>query len=141
MSEPYCLAMVLCDGVHRDPATGKSTILGTFSTVGSHEFPAPIRVCVYWAITDVMGEIELTFRLVNAKNILDDDVEPVFSLSFPISSPSPLSVNEGHFGLETKLPEQGVYHCEMLAGNDLLMSRRLVAIDVTAINKKDDHHE
>lgn len=141
MSDPYCLAMVLCDAVHRDPATGKSTILGTFSTVGAREFPAPIRLCVYWAITDAMGEVELTFRLVNAKDILDDAVEPVFSLLFPIVSPSPLSVNEGHFGLEAKLPEQAVYHCEMLAGNNLLMSRRLVAIDVTAINKKDDHNE
>lgn len=38
MAEPYCLAMVLCDAVHRDPATAKHFVMGTFSSVGATDF-------------------------------------------------------------------------------------------------------
>ena len=95
MAEPYCLAMVLCDGVHCDPATGKHTLLGTFSTVGAPEFPAPVKFCIYFAITDLIGDLELTFRLVNSASIADENAEPVFQIPLTVQSPSPLAVCEG----------------------------------------------
>ena len=122
--------MVLCDEVHRDPATGKSTILGTFGTLGAREYPAPVKLCVYFAITDAIGDIEITFRLVDSKDIMDETVEPVFAFSLMVNSPNPLSVTEGSFGVRGMLPRPAVYHCEMFAGQDLLMSRRLVAVKI-----------
>ena len=132
MPDPYCLAMILCDSVHVDKATGKQTILGTFSTFGSTRYPARISLAIYYAITDAEGEIPLTFRVVDSKHGFEDDIEPVFSMEFMVRSPSPLAVVEGHFGLANGiLPAAGVYHCELLTGDSVLMSRRLVAIELT----------
>lgn len=136
MSEPYCLAMVLCDHVHRDPATGKHTILGTFSTLGAHVFPAQVSFAVYFAVTDGLGPTKLRIRLVDAKSGLvdesgDKDRKPVFEVSGEFVFESPLVVMEGAMHFKTSIPEPGLYHCEMWAGEELLMSRRVLAAPIS----------
>lgn len=128
MSEPYCVALVLCDAVHTDPTTRKNTILGTFSTVETDRLPAKIAISVYWAITECEGTINLRFQIVHASAIADDMVEPEFTLDLPvINSPSPLVVIEGQLSAKpVELSRRGVYHCELYADDVLLMSRRLV---------------
>ena len=129
MSQPYCLAMVLCDAVHQDRATGKFTLLGLFSTVGAHEFPADVQLCVYFAITDGDGDHQVTLRVVQSEHIFDSACEPVYEANVNVKLESPLMVLEGHFGIkDLKLPDPGVYHIELLDGDEVLMSRRLVAL-------------
>jgi len=129
MSDPYCLAMVLCDAVHKDSATNKFTILGTFSTVGSPEFPTVVQLSVYFAITDLGGEYELNFRIVDSQFLFDAEEEPIFEATVPIESENPLAVFEGVIGLNgAVLPKPGVYHCELLIQGEVLMSRRLIAL-------------
>lgn len=128
MAEPYCLAMILCDGVHVDSTTGKQTILGTFSTVGAPTYPAKVRLCVYFAITDAQGDYRLVFQIVDSGHAFDDQSTPIVSLEMDAHSPSPLAVCEGFFGGDTELPKPGVYHCELIADGNLIMSRRLVAL-------------
>ena len=60
--------MVLCDAVHPDPATGKFTILGTFTNFASPSFPAAIQFCVYFAVTDGIGDVDLTLQLVDSQS-------------------------------------------------------------------------
>ncbi len=146
MSEPYCLAMVLCDHVHRDGTTGKHTLLGTFSTFRAGKFPAKVAFCVYFAVTDGLGPTMLQLRLVDAASGLVDvsesEVEPVFAHSQEFSFESPLVVLEGVFGFVTEIPKAGLYHCEMLAGNELLMSRRVLAVQISnhpERDKESDH--
>ncbi len=130
MPEPYCLAMVLCDHVHRDATTGKFTILGTFSTLAAREFPAKVTFSLYFAITDGLGPTELRLRLVNAScgiaNGSDDD-NVVFQVAFDFEFTDPLMVLENASGIGTEIPVPGLYHCELWAGEELLMSRRLLA--------------
>jgi hypothetical protein len=129
MADPYCLAMILCDNVHIDSTTGKQTILGTFSTVGAREFPTKVSFAVYYAITDAEGSVDLVFRMVDSRHGFDEESAPVFELAFTIQTPSPLAVLEGRiYVANAVLPEAGVYHCELLAGENVLMSRRLLAI-------------
>jgi hypothetical protein len=129
MADPYCLAMILCDNVHIDSTTGKQTILGTFSTVGANQFPTKASFAVYYAITDAEGSFDLLFRMVDSKHGFDEKSTPVFEIAFTNQSPSPLAVIEGRLYVANAiLPEPGVYHCELLAGENVLMSRRLVAI-------------
>jgi hypothetical protein len=138
MAEPYCLAMVLCDAVYTDATTGKRTLLGTFSTLTSHEYPANVRLAVYHAITDADGEFTVTFRIVDSKHLFDDDTEPVFSVDISGKCHNPLAVLEGAIQTIVQLPEPGVYHCELLCGGNVLMSRRLVALrfsDVEGMNE------
>ena len=125
--------MVLCDAVHRDFTTGKYTILGTFSTLGADTFPAKIRFCIYFAITDGLGSTKLRLRLVDAESgivdQLEDDTEgPVFEIKTEITFEDPLVVMEWVIAIEAALPKPGLYHCELWAGADLLMSRRLLAV-------------
>jgi hypothetical protein len=121
--------MVLCDAIHTDSTTGKKTILGTFSAVHSDSFPTKINLSVYYAITDCPADFEMTFRVVHSKHLFEDGVEPALEAKYPGKSPSPLAVVEGQFFLQNAvLQEPGVYHCELLAEDSLLMSRRLIAL-------------
>jgi len=131
MPAPYCLAMVLCDSVHRDLTTGKFTVLGTFSTLGAQEFPADVRFAVYYAVTDGLGSIELRLRLVDAAcgiaSAVGEQEGVVFQASATLELSDPLVVVEGSVGFQTVIPAKGLYHCELWAGDELLMSRRLLA--------------
>jgi len=135
--------MVLCDAVHRDATTGKHTILGTFSTIGADTFPAKFRMCVYFAITDGLGSTELRLRLVDAKSGLVDknhgDAEgQVFEIQTDYTFEDPLIVVETVMGIESELPHPGLYHCELWAGNELLMSRRLLAVQKVTEKTEED---
>src|SRR5688572_2757166 len=142
MAEPYCLAMLLCDGVHHDPGTGKFFVLGTFSTFSSKVFPAKIRFFTYFAITDGLGPTTIRLQLVNASgepvDALNEDEDPnrVFMLKVERTFDNPLAVMEGIFGVETVLPGPGLYHCELWGNSEVLMSRRLA---VALIPSGGDH--
>lgn len=137
MADPYCLAMVLCDAVHQDPANRKFTILGTFSTLAAKRFPAKLRLCVYFAITDGSGPVKLELRLVDAAAYLTDDApDAVFHEGVNTEIESPLVVFEGVIQIQTELPTPGVYHCELLANDSVLMSRRLVALQLAGEGKE-----
>lgn len=141
MPEPYCLAMVLCDGVHRDATTGKFTILGTFSTLGSQEFPAKLQFCVYYSVTDGLGPTVLRLRLVDAScgiaNGVDGEEGVAFELSTEFDFENPLLVLETAVSIGTVIPKEGLYHCELWAGDELLMSRRLLATPTPAQQQED----
>jgi hypothetical protein len=133
MANPYCLAMVICDGVHRDPATNKFTILGTFSSFAAHSYPSHLRFWIYFAVTDGIGPVTLRFQLIDAEaGIIDaqddgDAAGRVFALKLETEFPSPFAVVESALGIGADLPKPGQYHCELWADNELLMSRRLIA--------------
>ena len=131
MASPYCLAMVLCEAAHRDSATGKITILGTFSEFVCPRYPAQVNFVVYYAITDGLGKTALSIRLVDAKTDLvyqPGDHGVVFKAGAEVVFDNPLEVQEGTVGFITNLPAEGQYHCALWANNELLMSRRLLAI-------------
>jgi hypothetical protein len=129
--------MVLCDAVHRDFTTGKYTILGTFSTLGAYAFPAKISFSIYFAITDGLGQTKLRLRLVDAESGIVDTGENaaqglVFQIETDIALEDPLAVMETVVAIGTALPRAGLYHCELWAGDDMLMSRRLLAVQKTS---------
>lgn len=130
MTEPYCLAMVLADGIHRDAGTGKFTILGTFNSIfPAQEYPISARFCVYFAITDGAGDIKIDLRIKNAAHDFTDDDELIFKLPEglpPLSLLDPLMVCEGVLVVTCSFPSPGLYHCELYADESRLMSRRLI---------------
>jgi hypothetical protein len=127
--EPYCLAMVLCDGVHRDPATGKFTLLGTFHAIRASEFPTGIRMVVYFVLTDIIGAHKIRLNVVDASMHLDGDPpEPILTHETDMTVEDPLMVVEGVMGIQLSLPGSGVYHVELYAGDSPLMTRRLTVL-------------
>ena len=79
--EPVALALILCDYVHIDPATGRRTILGTFYALEAASFPTTYpKMAVYAALTDGRGRIPITIRLVDVDELgppLWEDTEDV----------------------------------------------------------------
>ena len=135
MAEPYCLAMVLCDQVYRDAVSGKFTILGTFSTIGSPQYPLAVAFMVYFAVTDGHGQIPISLRIVNARADIAGD-EPSANEIFQsqpnsVDFPSPLAVIESVAVIQAVIPAPGHYHCELYAADKMLMARRLLAVDPT----------
>jgi len=132
MAEPYCLAMVLCDNVHRDGATGKCTLLGTFSALHPRTLPAKVRFCVYAEVTDGTGEVEFVLQIVESRSLLDDSGDEPFVWRPPpeslpkVNLRDPLAVLQLTCLCSMELPKAGQYHCELLANGTLLMARRIV---------------
>ncbi len=131
MATPYCLAMVLCDAVHRDRGTGKFTILGTFNRVNGREFPCRTAFCIYFALTDGVGRVPLRLRIVESSG--DITATDTFDKTIPLPDLEfldPLATVEGFFFLaKLELPKPGVYHCELYSGDEHLMARRLHLTD------------
>jgi hypothetical protein len=129
IQKPYCLAMVLCDAVHRDAATGKFTLLGTFNRLHSATWPCQSRFCVYFCVTDAIGTIPIGLRFIDSDALLsDDDIKPIAEFTGEIQFPDPLAVVEGVLGIEVQFPKAGMYHCELFAGDEVLLSRRLAVM-------------
>ena len=136
---PYCIAMVLCDAAHRDPGTGKFTLLGTFGRIFGKEVPIPALFCVYFAITDGAGKMSVSLKIVDSATSLNDDEseEPIIQIGGEFDPPDRLAILEGVFGVAVRFPKPGVYHCELWVRDECLMSRRLV---VTLIEKSEPPH-
>ena len=48
--KPQLLTWMMCDGVHIDPSSGKHYLLGTFSNIRVHQFPA-VHARMVWFLT------------------------------------------------------------------------------------------
>jgi hypothetical protein len=53
--KPYCLALILCEVVHRTPGTGQFHLLGTFNRLKAGQLPVAAKFAVYFAVTDGAG--------------------------------------------------------------------------------------
>ncbi len=80
-SKPTLLAWITCDGVHIDPASGKHTILGVFSSIKSLSFPVKHPYMVWFlTLTDVqpgMHRIKMSMGLnpANPTELLNREFE------------------------------------------------------------------
>ena len=127
---PYTLAMVICEAAHRDMATGKTTLLGIFTTIGSQVFPATLgQLCIYLAITDGLGPVPITLKVVDV-----DEVEaPLFEQTASFEFQDPLSVVETVFQiLNLVFPVPGEYRVQLFAADEPLMERRLLVLQPPA---------
>jgi hypothetical protein len=128
--------MILCDHVHRDSATNKCSILGTFSNIVSSEFPATQGFCIYFALTDGDGKHEVRVRIQHAKHFGTDQFQFQTTNGAKIDFENPLMVLEGVFVLKVKFDEPGLYFVELECGSQILMSRKLLIVDEKARNEE-----
>jgi hypothetical protein len=136
--EPYPLALIVCDGIHIDPATGKRTLLGLFSTVVGREFPIHLRLSVYAALTDCMGTTTVEIRIVD----VNEERVPVFVLSGEIEANEPLAVQDLSFFIPLAVfPEPGEYRVQLFAAGIPIMERRLMAVQTPTGPTEEPTHE
>ncbi len=128
---PFPISLILCDGIHVDPYTGRRTLLGEFDEYSSAVFPAVIPVCHTFAeVTECMGVVQLRMRVSTA----DPEKEPVWETDFTeIASDSPLARTTVHWGVEDlTFPEPGVYLVQLVDGYDRVVTQRRLFIIETA---------
>lgn len=125
---PFALAIVICDAIWQDSASGKRFLLGMFSSIASRTFPAthPL-MAVYAAFTGGHGTVQIKVRIVDAA----EEHEPLFEQMADIPFPSPLAIVEWDLHIPGLVfPQQGEYRVQFLAGNEPLIERRLLLIQV-----------
>src|SRR5207302_883705 len=62
---PVVLNMIICDAAHRDPGSGKWTLLGLFNSISSPSFPTiHQQLIAYVALTNAVGKVPLRFQIV-----------------------------------------------------------------------------
>src|SRR4051794_24878452 len=111
--EPVVLAMVVCDAIHLDPATGKRFLLGTFSAFFSQDFPLTVRsMAVYVVLTECRGSFPIALQIVD----VNEDRDPIVRMEGEISSSDPLAGLEIDFRLGGfQFPEPGEYRIQLYA--------------------------
>lgn len=125
---PYATAVILCDAVHRDPVTGKNTLLGTFSTITSRRFPAThAAMCAYVVLTDGVGRSDLALRIDAA----DETSPPIAEAQFDVDFDDPRQT----FEIVVRFADVGVskpgeYRVVLSCGDEVLLERRLMARSV-----------
>src|SRR5262249_45144078 len=102
---PGAIAMIVGDGIHRDPTTRKTFILGTYSAIGTTTFPCSYGpLWVYIALTDGRGETPLRMRLID----VDEERESVFEAETTVDFADPNQVIEiVFFNPQVVFPEPG----------------------------------
>src|SRR5580700_10367294 len=90
-SNPTIANMLICDGAHRDPGSGKWTLLGLFNSINSKGFPIthPQMFC-YVAVTGVKGKIPLRLQFVAA----DRKEEAIYKIEAELTVNDPKGVAE-----------------------------------------------
>ncbi len=127
LPSPIVLAMLICDAIHRDPGTGKSTLLGTFSTIGATQFPAihPF-MGVFVVLTGGRGKVPLELRLVTV-----DEDHTILSARVEVEFPDPRAAVELAMNVQNaQYDEPGEYRVQLYCGHELLSERRIMVFEV-----------
>lgn len=119
--------MILCDQVIRDEDSHKITIVGSFSTIQSAEFPTVYpNLGLYIAVTDGQGTYNstVTFRYAETEQrIMWLDAELVLR--------DPLQVAEISVPIPAlPLPRPGKYRIDFSCDGGLVMSRSFLAVQM-----------
>ena len=125
---PYALALIMCDQIYKDMATGKKSLLGMYSAITAASFPAVHpTAAIFIALTDGRGEEPIKIRLMD----VNEEREPVFEIKAVVNFANPLAVIE--LSLQTpafEFPAPGEYRLQLFGGvdDDPLMERRIMLL-------------
>ena len=121
--QPVGLALIVCDAIYQDQATGKRTLLGTFSAIYAPEFPVIVpSFAVYAVLTDCRGIVPLVVRVVD----VNEEREPVATVEETADDPDPLAVVELEFRFtDLEFPAAGEYSVQLLSQGAIVSERRI----------------
>lgn len=124
--EPVALALILCDAIYIDPATGKRSLLGLFTVVISRDMPAvsPL-IAVYACLTECHGKVPFTFQVID----VNEERPPVFEAHSEVEVGDPIGVAEVNLIIGNLVfPEPGEYRFRLLSNGHPLIERRLLVV-------------
>jgi hypothetical protein len=120
---PDVLALLICDQIITDRATGKQSLIGLFSKIHSAGFPATHpQLSVFVVLTEGRGQTELTIRIVDGNEARPPLVQGRGSVQFRDPRAVANLALQFH-GLV--FPEPGEYRVQLWSGGTLLREARL----------------
>lgn len=121
--DPDVLSLIVCDQIITDRVTGKQSLIGMFSKVHAHGFPATHpQLSVYVTMTEGYGTTSITIRIVDANDARPPIVEGKGKVNF--KDPRAIANLALQFHGLT-FPEAGEYRVQLYAGGELLREARL----------------
>ena len=119
--KPIAEALILCDEIITEAGTNKKSLIGTFNSIVSSNFPMQhAKICVYAAMTNGQGEMKGELRCVRV-----DDQQEIFKAAGNVQFADPNQVVEMSFNFRNILFERpGLYTFELMAGEELLLEKR-----------------
>jgi hypothetical protein len=127
--KPVPLAIVICDHIIEDRATGKKTLVGLFNSIAARSFPCShSSMSVFVSLTDGRGkyECELVCRQ-------EDNAQPLLQTKGPIEFADPNVIVDMHFALQgVTFPKAGLYSFEFYADEELVVERKFNVAEMKA---------
>ena len=126
--KPIAEALILCDEIITEAGTNKQSLIGTFNSIVSGNFPMQhAKICVYAAMTNGQGEMTGELRCVRV-----DDQQEIFKAAGNVKFADPNQVVEMSFNFRNILFERpGLYTFELIAGEELLLEKRFHVLAAT----------
>ncbi len=120
---PDVVAMLVCDQIITDRLTGKQSLIGMFSKVHTASLPATHpQLCVFVALTDGHGKVELTLRIVDSNEARAPIVQGKGTVEF--KDPRAIANLALQFHGLT-FPEAGEYRVQLYCEGELLREAKL----------------
>lgn len=121
---PVLVAALVCDVAVKEPATGKSNLIGIFDKVFVLQFPAARPMTVYLKLTDAEGRYEIAVRYVH----LESGTAYVEARGEMLVD-NRLASMDAHFDFGTlPLPQRGRYEFQVLVNGVYVGSTFIDAI-------------
>ncbi len=120
---PDVLSLLVCDQILIDRLTGKTSLIGMFSTIGAARYPVRHpQLCVFASLTDGRGKTPLELAIVDAEDARPPIVSGTATVEF--KDPRAVACLNLHFnGLV--FPEPGGYRVQLKCHGELLREARL----------------
>ena len=121
--KPDVLSLLVCDQILIDRLTGKTSLIGMFSTIGAPRYPVRHpQLCVFASLTDGRGKTPLELAIVDAEDARPPIVSGTATVEF--KDPRAVACLNLHFnGLV--FPEPGGYRVQLKCHGELPREARL----------------
>lgn len=121
--KPDVLSLLVCDQILMDRLTGKTSLIGMFSTIGAPRYPVRHpQLCVFASLTDGRGPTPLELTIVDSEDARPPIVSGTATVEF--KDPRAVACLNLHFnGLV--FPEPGGYRVQLKCHGELLREARL----------------
>ncbi len=131
--KPDVLSLLVCDQILIDRLTGKTSLIGMFSTIGASRYPVRHpQLCVFASLTDGRGPTPLELTIVDSEDARPPIVSGTATVEF--KDPRAVACLNLHFnGLV--FPEPGGYRVQLKCHGELLREARLYLSTVRRLKR------
>ena len=134
--KPTPIALVVCDTIYQEPASGKTALVGLFNGILASSFPVRHpRMAVFASVTGLRDGSHAKLDIVHSET-----EQCIVSAQGPFpGGPAPVTVVDMNFVFNNVVfPEEGTYYVRFWGNDHLLLMR---PFEVRANKRQEEGHE